>query len=952
MRYGLLGKDNNKGLGTITNFFIRNFNLCKLFIWTDFQTNNEKIKNATYISNPDSKSFWRENFQDLDVLIILEKPFQKILKLGHKLRKFTILMVNYEYLPLEIEHKPNLFWCTSILNYEKCPFPNKFLLNLPVDTNYFKFKQVTKIQKIAIVVGTDGYQGYNNAELCHTVFNEVVNFYPELELIVYQPNILSHDAIPFPTSVHEKIKIITTTDVGQFTEADLLLIPQNFRACSLPIFEAMASGMIVITSMYSPFSQLLDLECLIPVPKKINSVKNKNLHYILNIDLDLDLDLELVSDSDLDHFVQKNKSFTQPIEYYVNEKNHVIQTLETVLNLSENRIIEISKSNRDKMVSQNWQNFIPEINRICYTYLNKSGYGSSIEKWWYPKTNTYSDQELCIPIKGTNFETPVKSKNLHYENDFSPKIILNLATNTDFNLQQEYEINDQKIMVSRNLEYQILDYNHKLNFNKEVILNRTAKILLPNSENIILYVGSFLLSYSTENHLSQEMEILGYKVLRLQENLVTVDLIIQLSKLILKNLKYVFYTRTWKIEGNVFELWEFYKQNKIPVVTYHLDLYYPIARKKTIPNDPYWSTDYVFITDYDPRAVKYYKQFNYNVINLHAGVFSQETYLASYRGDFKHDIIFVGTTVGYHLEWSYRLDLIDFLKNYSGFCLYGNGGKSVRGHDLNLLYAQTKIVIGDVLCPNFDYEEYWSDRIYETLGRGGFLICPYIKGMEREFINHHHLVFYEYNNFTQLERLIDYYLDHNEERELIRKQGHEFVKNNCTYYHRLKYVFDYINSDLKDKIIQISGNKILERQIKIKNINGNYLSVMDKNSTRSNQKLVCVSHKPSIFIIQEYSVKNYVIKFNDLFLHTHGFILDSGQYEVTVLNLLDGGSIWEICPKNSEKDILLSGYLYSFKNIHYKSYLHTHHILNEYQKNEATTWACSSGLYEWYIELA
>ena len=100
----------------------------------------------------------------------------------------------------------------------------------------------------------------------------------------------------------------------------------------------------------------------------------------------------------------------------------------------------------------------------------------------------------------------------------------------------------------------------------------------------------------------------------------------------------------------------------------------------------------------------------------------------------------------------------------------------------------TKIVVGDTLCINFKYPDYWSDRVYETMGRGGFIIHPYVQGMEREFEDKKHLVFYEYGNFNQLKELIDYYLEHDEEREAIRKAGHELVKSKYTYRNRWEQI--------------------------------------------------------------------------------------------------------------------------------------------------------------------
>jgi spore maturation protein CgeB len=54
-------------------------------------------------------------------------------------------------------------------------------------------------------------------------------------------------------------------------------------------------------------------------------------------------------------------------------------------------------------------------------------------------------------------------------------------------------------------------------------------------------------------------------------------------------------------------------------------------------------------------------------------------------------------------------------------------------------------------------------------------------------------VFYEYNNLSQLQELIDYYLEHEDEREKIRISGHEFVKNNYTYKNRWESVLKELN---------------------------------------------------------------------------------------------------------------------------------------------------------------
>lgn len=59
-----------------------------------------------------------------------------------------------------------------------------------------------------------------------------------------------------------------------------------------------------------------------------------------------------------------------------------------------------------------------------------------------------------------------------------------------------------------------------------------------------------------------------------------------------------------------------------------------------------------------------------------------------------------------------------------------------------------------------------------------------IKGMQEDFEDGKHLVFYKFGDFDDLKSKIDYYLEHDDEREKIRLAGHEHVKANHTYRQR------------------------------------------------------------------------------------------------------------------------------------------------------------------------
>lgn len=296
----------------------------------------------------------------------------------------------------------------------------------------------------------------------------------------------------------------------------------------------------------------------------------------------------------------------------------------------------------------------------------------------------------------------------------------------------------------------------------------------------IAYVGNFTQPFCTEVHIANTLERLGHSVIRLQEDktdnpVVDCDLFL--------------FTRTW---GNTVTLDHLaqYKDKGIPTASYHLDLYVGLQREEGLDEDPFWRTEYVFTPDGDPHSEEVFKAKGINHHYMKPGVDKAECYIAD--APLSRDVIFVGSKI-YHPEWNYRPQLISWLRdNYPTFEHWGHDGLgTVRNDPLNQLYASTRVVVGDSLCLK-DHTYYWSDRVYETLGRGGFLIHPYIKGLEEEFTNGVHLAFYDYGNFDQLKEKIDYYLKNDEEREKIRRTGHDFVKNNCTYDERLSRMLEVV----------------------------------------------------------------------------------------------------------------------------------------------------------------
>lgn len=304
----------------------------------------------------------------------------------------------------------------------------------------------------------------------------------------------------------------------------------------------------------------------------------------------------------------------------------------------------------------------------------------------------------------------------------------------------------------------------------------------------IAFLGNFGVSYSSETHHTASLESLGHQVVRLQEGQATGEEV--LAAALASDLLVVVHTHGWVTPGLALDkVLAQLTGAGIPTATYHLDLWLGLRRQHDLDQDPFYRTIQHFFTA-DRLMADWFN--NHTAVQGHylpAAVYDRECYAAALNSPHANDVIFVGSR-RYHPEWPYRPQLIDWLtQSYgAGFTHVGGDGATgtIRGDDLNRLYANSKVAVGDTLCLGFDYPDYFSDRIFECLGRGGFLIHPWIRGIDDLFEDGKHLVTYPFGDFEQLQFLIDYYLDDANagERETIRHAGHHHVRQNHTYVRR------------------------------------------------------------------------------------------------------------------------------------------------------------------------
>jgi hypothetical protein len=304
----------------------------------------------------------------------------------------------------------------------------------------------------------------------------------------------------------------------------------------------------------------------------------------------------------------------------------------------------------------------------------------------------------------------------------------------------------------------------------------------------IAFLGNFQVDYSSETHHAKSLESIGHTVVKLQERHATAQEIYREASRC--DLFIWVHTHGWKTPGNTGMDVVLAKLNRhgIPTMTYHLDLWFGLRRQQDLEKDNFYKTIGHFFTVDKLMADWFNENTDVKGHFIPAGVYDKECYIhEDYNPNkFEHDVIFVGSK-GYHPEHPYRPQLIDYLKETYGkrFLHVGGDGDTgtVRGDKLNKIYANSKVAVGDSLNIGFNYPYYTSDRMFESTGRGGFTIYPRIKGLEDLFTDEE-IVLYEHGNLKDLDKKINYYLEHDEQRESIRMAGHNRTKTDHTYVHR------------------------------------------------------------------------------------------------------------------------------------------------------------------------
>jgi glycosyltransferase involved in cell wall biosynthesis len=273
MRIGLIARADSTGLGIQSKEFFDHIP-CKALVidmtnMSDspiIKPNPDKFPGCTVYKMPKGfrltggipEHILKEFIRDIDILFTMETAYDyNVYKLCRKRGIKTILQLNYEFLdfPNDQIPQPDLFAAPSKWYWDGIPEPKVFL-PFPVDTTKF---QVTRKPKTFVHIA--GRPAYNDRNGTNTIAES-------LRYLRSNPEIIIHSQQPINFRIRNRnLRVsLTTNNKPNYWEnygGGVLILPRKFGGQSLPMNEALASGMPIITTAISPNDKWLPEEWMV-----------------------------------------------------------------------------------------------------------------------------------------------------------------------------------------------------------------------------------------------------------------------------------------------------------------------------------------------------------------------------------------------------------------------------------------------------------------------------------------------------------------------------------------------------------------------------------------------------------------------------------------------------------------------------------------------------------------
>lgn len=280
MRVGLIARADNTGLGIQSKEFYDHIGCTKALVidmtemsgsdvikpFIDRYTGQRvyRLPKGFKLTGGIPKVIIDEFLNDLDIVFAIETAYDYNIFTEAKKRGIkTVLQLNYEFLdyPNNIT-PPDLFLAPSMWYWDQIPEPKKFL-TAPVDTNKFQIQR--KENTFLHIVGRPAFNDRNGTFILMEALKYVKN---KITL-----NLRSQQAVAFRSRNRNVTFKMDYSNKQNYWEnyvdtGGVLIIPRKFGGLCLPIHEALACGMPVITTNCPPNNTWLPNEWLVPARER------------------------------------------------------------------------------------------------------------------------------------------------------------------------------------------------------------------------------------------------------------------------------------------------------------------------------------------------------------------------------------------------------------------------------------------------------------------------------------------------------------------------------------------------------------------------------------------------------------------------------------------------------------------------------------------------------------
>ena len=257
MRLGLICRFDNSGLGTLSWEFARNLKPHKVLLVENFVHQTFPERYAGLDSRRAGRTYsdnWEWFLEDIDVVMTFETFYRwEIVKICRQKKIKTVLYTMVEMTSEKLPLFPDLFLCPSKLDYERFREPKVFVPT-PVATDRLIWR---KREKAHTFIHSASHGGVSMRKGTHLLMEAIPMVKSDVKFEIYT-------WIPFKSNDPRlEIKLQNFKNYWQmWREGDVLVYPQDYNGICLPIVEAMASGMGVITTDIYPFNEYMPKELL------------------------------------------------------------------------------------------------------------------------------------------------------------------------------------------------------------------------------------------------------------------------------------------------------------------------------------------------------------------------------------------------------------------------------------------------------------------------------------------------------------------------------------------------------------------------------------------------------------------------------------------------------------------------------------------------------------------